>query len=81
MITRVGEFNTKSVTGGLRQSAQPMSFAHSFTVPAKDEYVQKKPQINNPQGNKSPIWTGTSIVLGSVLFMIAYFLISGSKRA
>jgi hypothetical protein len=81
MITRVGEFNTKGVTGGLRQSTQSMTFTHSCTAPVKDEYVQNGPQKDKQPPTKSPIWTGTSIVLGSVLFMIAYFLISGSKRA
>jgi len=84
MITRVGEFNTKGVANSLRQSTRPMSFMYSYDSPMPYDYVQKSNQSDSQPGSqqsgKSPIWTGTSIVLGSVLFMILYFLISGSKR-
>lgn len=77
MITQVSGFNTRGVASGLKQNNQAMPFTHS-SVPAVQPDCW---QNSNQQQNKSPIWTGTSIVLGSVLFMIAYFLISGAKRA
>lgn len=77
MITRVGEFNAKGIGGGLKQSQNRTTFERSNNPPVKLDYA---PPVSQ-QPNKSPIWTGTSIVLGSVLFMILYFLISGSKRA
>lgn len=77
MITRVSGLNTKGVTGGLKQSDNRTSFMHSSNPVVKYDYA---PPVNQ-QPNKSPIWTGTSIVLGSVLFMILYFLVSGAKRA
>lgn len=81
MITQVSGFNTKSVTGGLRQRPQTMSFTHNSNAPLQYSQIQKNDSFqNSQQSNKSPVWTGTSIVLGSVLFMIAYFLISGAKR-
>lgn len=78
MITRVSGLSTKGVTGGLKQSDNRTSFMHSSNPSVKYDYV---PASNNQQPAKSPIWTGTSIVLGSVLFMILYFLVSGAKRA
>lgn len=78
MITRVSGINIKGVTGGLRQNDNRTSFMHSSNPTVKYDFA---PVNNNQQPAKSPIWTGTSIVLGSVLFMILYFLISGSKRA
>ena len=78
MITRVSGINTKGATGGLRQNENRTSFMHSSTPTVKYDFA---PVNSNQQSAKSPIWTGTSIVLGSVLFMILYFLISGSKRA
>lgn len=77
MITRVSGVNTKGVTGGLRQSQNHTTFERSNNPAIKYDYA---PQREEKQP-KSPIWTGTSIVLGSVLFMILYFLISGAKRA
>lgn len=77
MITRVSGLNTRGVGGGLRQSQNHTTFERSNNQAIKYDYAPSADQ----QQNKSPIWTGTSIVLGSVLFMILYFLISGAKRA
>lgn len=79
MITRVSGINTKGVTGGLRQNENRTTFMHSSNPNVKYDFVPVN--NNNKQPAKSPIWTGTSIVLGSVLFMIFYFLVSGAKRA
>ncbi len=79
MITRVSGINTKGATGGLRQSDNRTSFMHSSNPTVKYDFAPVN--TNQQQAAKSPIWTGTSIVLGSVLFMILYFLVSGAKRA
>ena len=76
MITQVSGFNTRGVTSGLKQNTQAMPFTHSSNLTNQVNFGQE----DNQQQRKSPIWTGTSIVLGSVLFMILYFLISGSKK-
>lgn len=81
MITRVSGVNTKGVTGGLRQNENRTSFMHSSSPTVKYDFAPVNNNQQQQQPAKSPIWTGTSIVLGSVLFMILYFLISGSKRA
>jgi hypothetical protein len=77
MITQVSGFNTKGVANDLRQSARTMRPEHNSNLSNQINFRQENPQ----QPQKSPIWTGTSIVLGSVLFMMIYLLISGTKRA
>lgn len=74
MITQVSGVNTKGVASTLRQNSRPVAFMYSSNPP------KIEPRISSKAG-KSPVWTGTSIVLGSVLFMMAYFVLSGAKRA
>lgn len=75
MITQVITPNTGSVLRDPRRKSRITQFKHSSNIP-----------YNGYQGHdynkktRSPIWTGTSIVLGSVLFMILYFLITGAKK-
>lgn len=73
MITQVSGVNTKGVASSLRQNSRPVSFMYSSNPP------KFEPKINR-KASQSPVWTGTSIVLGSVLFMMAYLAISGSRR-
>lgn len=76
MITQISSFNARGVAGDLRRNTQAMP-KHTPNLINRVNFGQE----NQQQQQKSPVWTGTSIVLGAILFMMLYFLISGSRRA
>lgn len=75
MMTQVIIPNAGSVIRDPRRKSRITQFKHSSHTPYKVNYGQ-----DYDSSPRSSVWTGTSIVLGSVLFMIMYFLITGAKK-
>ena len=71
MITQVSGLNTSGVFKDPRRKAQSFQFKHRANIPYQggyeDPYVRQK---NNA------LLTSISIVAGSVLFTVGYFLLS-----
>lgn len=71
MITQVSGFNSSGVFKDPRRKAQSFQFKHHANIPYQgsydDPYVRQK---NNA------VLTSISIVAGSVLFTVGYFMLS-----
>lgn len=76
MITQVSGFNVSGVTKDPRRKAQSIQFKRHSNIPYKSGYDE---EFERQQRNA--LWTSISIVVGSVLFVVGYFLLSGKKRA
>lgn len=72
MITKVSGLNTDCVIKDPRRKSQRVQFKEYNNIPYKssyydDEYVQQR---------KDALWSSFFIVLGSIAFMVAYFLLT-----
>lgn len=77
MIQQVSSINTYSFAKDPRRKARTIQFKHNFS---NSYAVNPDDSQQNYKSSRSPIWTGTSIILGSVLFLMIYFLATGSKK-
>lgn len=77
MIKQVSSLNTCSSAKDPRRKARTIQFKHSYNYS-----YSANPNDRKQEGSKtrSPVWTGTSIVLGSVLFLMIYFIVTGSRN-
>ena len=76
MITSVNSFNPSGVIKDPRRKSQSVQFKERAVVPYKDAYTQ---QHSNQKSNA--LLTSSSIVAGSVLFTIGYFLLSAMSMS
>ncbi|MDD3435641.1 MAG: hypothetical protein PHC64_00660 [Candidatus Gastranaerophilales bacterium] len=76
MITRVSGLNTGSVVKDPRRKSQRMQFKNAYNVPYQSSLEQEY-----RQQQKNALISSISIVLGSVAFMIGYFLLSKKVRS
>jgi len=75
MITQISGLNASGVTKDPRRKAQRIQFKHSANIPYKSNY---HPEYERQQ--RSALYTSVSIVIGSVLFTVGYFMLSGLKN-
>lgn len=75
MITQVIAPNTGSFIRDPRRKSRVTRLKNSSNIPYEIYHGQ-----DSEKNHRSPIWTGTSIALGSVLFMILYFLLTGANK-
>lgn len=61
-----------------RRKAQNIRFKHSSNIPYMSTYDADN-QASKPQQNTA-LYTSVLVVLGAVLFMAGYFLITGLKK-
>jgi len=71
MITKVNCLDASGAVKDPRRKAQSMQFKNSATIPYQSGYNhQFEKQKNNA------LWTSISIVAGSILFTVGYFMVS-----
>lgn len=75
MITQVSGLNTSGVTKDPRRKAQRIQFKHSANIPYKSNY-----NLEYERQQRNALLTSVSIVMGSVLFTVGYFMLSGLKH-
>lgn len=73
MITQVNSLGSP-VLRDPRRKAQSVQFKHRSNIPFKNDYNEQYVQQKN-----NALWTSISIVGGSLLFMLGYFLFSALK--
>lgn len=71
MITKVSGLNPDCVIKDPRRKAQRVQFKHSANIPYKSNY-----DTEYRQQQKNALWTSMSIVLGSLVFMAGYFILT-----
>ena len=74
MITQISGLNANGVTKDPRRKAQRIQFKHSANIPYKSNYNSEY-----ERQQRSALYTSVSIVIGSVLFTVGYFMLSGLK--
>ena len=74
-FTQVSAFNVSGVTKDPRRKAQSIQFKRHSNIPYKSGYDE---EFEREQRNA--LWTSVSIVVGAVVFVVGYFLLSGIKR-
>ncbi len=76
MITQVSSLNLKESVRDPRRKSQSLRFKNRSVIPYRgtlsDSYDRAK---------KDAFWNSVAIVAGSVLFTVAYLLLSAIKRA
>lgn len=77
MIKQVSSFNPCNSAKDPRRKARVIQFQHSYNYSYSANPNEKKQESSKA---RSPVWTGTSIVLGSVLFLMIYFIVTGSRN-
>ena len=75
MITQISGLNAGGVTKDPRRKAQRIQFKHRSNIPYKSNYDRE-----TDRQQKNALWTSASIVMGSVLFTVGYFMLSGLKH-
>ncbi|MFA7658451.1 MAG: hypothetical protein WCY19_03360 [Candidatus Gastranaerophilaceae bacterium] len=75
MITQVSGLNVSGVTKDPRRKAQSIQFRRHSNIPYKSNY-----DTEYERQQRNALWTSVSIVIGSVLFTVGYFMLSGLKR-
>ena len=76
MITQVSDLNAGCATKDPRRKAQRVKFRNSSNITYKSNYNQ-----NTERQQKSALLTSLSIVLGSLIFATAYFMVSSLRDA
>lgn len=71
MITQVSGFNSSGVFKDPRRKAQSFQFKHHANIPYQGSY--NDPYVR-PKSNA--VLTSISIIAGSILFTVGYFMIS-----
>lgn len=75
MITQVNGLGS-GVIKDPRRKAQSVQFKHRSTIPYKSGYNEQYAQQKN-----NALWTSLSIVAGSILFAIGYFMLTSWHHA
>lgn len=75
MITQISGLNVSGVTKDPRRKAQRIQFRHGANIPYKSSHSQEY-----DRQQRSALFTSLSIVIGSVLFTIGYFMLAGLKN-
>ena len=70
MITQVNAYGS-GVVKDPRRKAQSVQFKHRANIPYTGQYNKEFEQQRN-----NALWTSFSIVAGSILFTVGYFMIS-----
>lgn len=76
MITQVSGLSVNSVTKDPRRKAQSVKFRNHSRIPYTHNYEEEY-----ARQQKNALWTSVSIVAGSVLFTVGYFMLSSIKGA
>ena len=79
MITQVCGPSVSGIPKDPRRKAQSVQFKHHSNI----SYSQNYTSSNNPyiEQEQKAMRTSTSIVIGSVLCVLGYFLLSGLKKS
>lgn len=75
MITQVNGLEAYRVPKDPRRKSQSIQFRNHSQIPYKSNYDEEF-----ARQQKNAFWTSISIVAGSVLFTVVYFLLSGMKN-
>lgn len=76
MITQVSGFNASSSAKDPRRKAQSIRLKHISDIPYRSNYEKEY-----REQQKNALQTSITIVLGSVLFTMGYFLFSKKAKA
>jgi len=75
MITQVSGLNAGGVAKDPRRKAQRIQFKRGSNIPYQSNYNK-----DYDRQQRNALLTSVSIVIGSVLFTVGYFMLSGLKN-
>ena len=71
MITRVSGADSAGMAKDPRRKSQRPQFKHSCQIPYKSSY-----EMDYRQQQKNALWSSASIIMGSLIFMIGYYMLT-----
>ncbi len=78
MISQVGGLDSCRAVKDPRRKAQQMRFKNNASIPS---HVKTSGYVTEPQTPKdNAIWTSFSIIMGALIFIGGYIILSASKK-